>query len=408
MPEGPEVRLASDYINHICCNVIFSGQIVKSDVSKNPSITFAAPFYTITGQSRGKELLLTLKEADANNGNSEEMNHRVKKECDSRLEMRILFGFGMSGSFSVTDSDNIPKHSHLRFYAHNKSSMVLNFVDPRRFGTWRVTNNWSPNRGPDAAFEYELFCNNIASHLNASLFNKPICEVLLDQKYFNGIGNYLRAEILYRAGIPPFTMARNVFDPSTSQSKNKSKKNNSKPKQETKMSNAVKIEGGIENNKVLSLCRDLQLELIGLRAESWHGSFDEEATARFGSWLQCYCKPEMKNLVDNIGRTIWFLVVCPLIDKKSRMTGSRKKKSDDVKEDLPKNQAKGKRGTDKKSGTKGKKKEDITPIKKPRKRIKVEDPDFQESSKNSEPKGISKGSTRVLRSRKNSSKKGNT
>jgi hypothetical protein len=38
----------------------------------------------------------------------------------------------------------------------------------------------------------------------ASVFNRPVCEVLLNQQYFNGIGNYLRAEILFRAGVPPF------------------------------------------------------------------------------------------------------------------------------------------------------------------------------------------------------------
>ena len=30
-------------------------------------------------------------------------------------------------------------------------------------------------------------------------FDRPICEALLDQRFFNGIGNYLRAEILYRS-----------------------------------------------------------------------------------------------------------------------------------------------------------------------------------------------------------------
>ena len=44
-----------------------------------------------------------------------------------------------------------------------------------------------------------------------SAFNKAICETLLNQKYFNGIGNYLRAEILYRLKIPPFTKARDVL-----------------------------------------------------------------------------------------------------------------------------------------------------------------------------------------------------
>jgi formamidopyrimidine-DNA glycosylase len=40
---------------------------------------------------------------------------------------------------------------------------------------------------------------NVAEFFQA--FDSPICEVLLDQQYFNGIGNYLRAEILGRAGI---------------------------------------------------------------------------------------------------------------------------------------------------------------------------------------------------------------
>lgn len=39
---------------------------------------------------------------------------------------------------------------------------------------------------------------NVISHLSDHAFDRPICEVLLNQKYFNGIGNYLRAEILFR------------------------------------------------------------------------------------------------------------------------------------------------------------------------------------------------------------------
>ena len=39
---------------------------------------------------------------------------------------------------------------------------------------------------------------NVVSNLSDRAFDRPICEVLLNQKYFNGIGNYLRAEILFR------------------------------------------------------------------------------------------------------------------------------------------------------------------------------------------------------------------
>ena len=42
----------------------------------------------------------------------------------------------------------------------------------------------------------------------AALLDGPVCELLLDQRLMNGVGNYLRAEILYRARVPPFESAR--------------------------------------------------------------------------------------------------------------------------------------------------------------------------------------------------------
>lgn len=38
----------------------------------------------------------------------------------------------------------------------------------------------------------------------AQFTNKPICEALLDQRYFNGVGNWMRSEILHLSGILPF------------------------------------------------------------------------------------------------------------------------------------------------------------------------------------------------------------
>lgn len=43
-----------------------------------------------------------------------------------------------------------------------------------------------------------FFRENVLFNLSDKAFDRPICEALLNQKYFNGIGNYLRAEILYR------------------------------------------------------------------------------------------------------------------------------------------------------------------------------------------------------------------
>lgn len=74
--------------------------------------------------------------------------------------------------------------------------MIFKFVF--RFGRWEVNDSWSPNRGPDPVLEYPAFRENILNSLDNNDFKKPLCELMHNQKYFNGIGNYLRAEIIYR------------------------------------------------------------------------------------------------------------------------------------------------------------------------------------------------------------------
>ena len=44
------------------------------------------------------------------------------------------------------------------------------------------------------------------------LQNKQICDFLMEQKYFSGVGNYLRAELLYRAKINPTKLLSSFSD----------------------------------------------------------------------------------------------------------------------------------------------------------------------------------------------------
>ena len=212
MPEGPELHISCLSINDCVKGLIFSGKILKSDVSKNPFIDWDQQFYKITAESRGKEMKLLLEECSID---------KKTKHVKIPKKMSILFRFGMSGCFKLTTADEIPKHSHLRFVACkrftcifliilfivqrfyttacNGSIQVLSFVDPRRFGHWEVNATWGSDRGPCPILDYEKFRHNVVTNLEDPAFkNKAICEVLLNQKYFNGIGNYLRAEILFR------------------------------------------------------------------------------------------------------------------------------------------------------------------------------------------------------------------
>ncbi|CAM6003616.1 unnamed protein product [Sphagnum balticum] len=86
------------------------------------------------------------------------------------------------------------------------------FNDPRHFGTIKFTHKkadldaklkelgWDP-----LAYPYDTHERFITSRLaSAKYANKTIGEVLMNQSLFAGVGNYIRAEALYEAGISPW------------------------------------------------------------------------------------------------------------------------------------------------------------------------------------------------------------
>ncbi|MEQ2200520.1 hypothetical protein XENOCAPTIV_030480 [Xenoophorus captivus] len=152
MPEGPELHLASLYVNKMCDGVVFSGPVIKSEVSKNPEVAFTCQSYRITATSRGKEVKLTLTPMKSDDNGEQ----RSKGEQPDQ-PMDIVFRFGMSGYFRFTSEDEVPKHAHLRFYTKEKPCRVLSFVDARRFGSWQPNGTWQPDRGPCIMFEYKSF-----------------------------------------------------------------------------------------------------------------------------------------------------------------------------------------------------------------------------------------------------------
>lgn len=151
MPEGPELHLASLYVNKMCNGVIFTGPVIKSEVSKSPDVPFTCEAYCITAISRGKEVKLTLTPLK-----SDDLK-RGPKTAQADQPMDIVFRFGMSGYFRFTSEEELPKHSHLRFYSNEKPLRVLSFVDARRFGSWQSGGMWQTNRGPCILSEYRSF-----------------------------------------------------------------------------------------------------------------------------------------------------------------------------------------------------------------------------------------------------------
>ena len=232
MPELAELRLAANMINETCRGVLFRGPLFRSAVSRSASINLHPLFrsgYNIEAISRGKELALVLSrqlesrgmgrgKRGSKRGGSKASKTSLSDDAAAEEEpvpsdpsqpLHIVFRFGMSGKFQwAPNQQALDKHAHLQFTAAD--ARILSFVDARRFGGWAVGGFNTASRGPDPTTEHEAFRDNLNRLLAKSpkLFERPICELLMEQRAFNGIGNYLRAEILHRAKVQPFVRAR--------------------------------------------------------------------------------------------------------------------------------------------------------------------------------------------------------
>lgn len=190
MPEYSEVRLTSEYINAVNENKI----IVDVEFLSSNKLKLVEELNVIgshlSSKSRGKELKLYF-------------------DYDS-----VVITLGMSGGFKLfnhPDETNLKwKHGHIRFKLNDGSYFVWH--DVRRFGK-SLGGDWTySKRGPDMFDETEKFISNIFENKDHRDFKKPAYEVLMNQKWFNGVGNYLRAEILGKWGETPFQPMVNLLN----------------------------------------------------------------------------------------------------------------------------------------------------------------------------------------------------
>lgn len=116
---------------------------------------------------------------------------------------------GMSGSWKKERS----KHGHVEFVTEKESFF---FTDMRNFGTLKFVNSLDETIkklntiGPD-----HLSSEISDSHFKERLLkrkNATLAEVLMDQKIIGGIGNYIKAEVLYRARISPHRIISDLSD----------------------------------------------------------------------------------------------------------------------------------------------------------------------------------------------------
>ena len=184
MPEGPEVKIVADYLNNHLkkkkinsfsyCSTPYKqkyGDLIKR-INQYTPVNFKKVFCI------GKTSFIKLSE-----------------------EMYFSYHLGMTGNWSKEKE----KHTHLCI--KTKDNTKIYFHDTRRFGNIKIINKGDLesryfkdrdllNYNTSAEDNTDFLIKNVKSNIE-------ICKILLNQKYFCGVGNYLKSEILYMAKIHP-------------------------------------------------------------------------------------------------------------------------------------------------------------------------------------------------------------
>jgi len=203
LPEGPELRHSRDVLR----SILVGKFINRLHVSQRGRYAAKVPagFYEVV-----KDLPLKINSIDVK---GKFMWWTLQGATSSWY---LWSTYGMSGQWSRTASNNVCFIAEFNGSGHifDKDQQKLFFNDQRHFGTIKFVSNEKIHQkklasiGPDiledAPMDPELFAKRILLKPQ-----RTISEALMDQSCVSGVGNYLRAEILYDCKMDPW---RNVSE----------------------------------------------------------------------------------------------------------------------------------------------------------------------------------------------------
>ena len=191
MPEGPEVKIASNYFNNLFSS---SKKIEFEIISEYYHQKYSHVFNTISSNLKIFKPTFT-----------------IGKNIFLELNNNQLFNFhlGMTGGWT----SKIIKHCHFRVFDNNNE---IFFKDVRKFGNMKIITHSEFNEKFSPSYDILNNSYNINTHLNylneKVYFRKSICTIMMNQKYFPGVGNYIKSESLYAAKIHPEEKWGNLND----------------------------------------------------------------------------------------------------------------------------------------------------------------------------------------------------
>lgn len=185
MPEGPEIKYISKLLNKICKNKILNNlSIINGPYLNNNKKMYSSErekIYLLENQkvidviSKGKYLFFVFED-----------------------QLELAVHAGMEGSWSTV------KDKHTLFIFNFENDFKLYFQDTRRFSKIKILKeediiNFKNKIGIDI---FNIDFQNFKKNLLRSK-KQVIHRALMKQDKISGIGNYLRADIMYSAKICP-------------------------------------------------------------------------------------------------------------------------------------------------------------------------------------------------------------
>jgi endonuclease VIII-like 1 len=265
MPELAEVKLTSEFVNKHG-NKTFV-KLEKSPVSKVKTDLSEMNYnsFIVRGKSRGKEMVVTFIDAGV----------PFQKATSKKMKVTL----GMSGGWIYYDPTHIDnekyhKHTHLRLI--DEKGWILGLYDVRRFAKWSWNDFDTVGRGPCPFEDSIAFGDNLREnwYTNPDFKKHKLSEIIMSQRWFNGVGNYLRAEILYRLNRDPFITASDLSLED--------------------LNNLIALTIG---------CVKQAYKLGGGQLKDWKNPNGEDPQ-HFKDWMKCYGR--LEKTLDGTGRTFWY------------------------------------------------------------------------------------------------------
>ncbi len=202
MPEGPEVHIIADKLNSLLAGKVLYKLLVNANTFPefhNTIKKYLAPIMYDSYKATSKHVKILNVDCKG-----KFLYFKLALMADGKQEAVRYIGnhLGLTGHWLKTKG----KYTQLVLGYLDDSVQYVYYDDMRKFGDflWLTPAELQKklaSLGPDVVtgFSYETYLQAIDIKSK-----KPIASIIHDQKIFSGIGNYLRAEILYHADIDPF------------------------------------------------------------------------------------------------------------------------------------------------------------------------------------------------------------